>query len=145
MNDEALPLDRPRRCIFRCRYMQSFKAQRSAPDDSSELPKSTYAWTNLGARIPRQPHIYPSASIPLDDRRQDRFGYVYVYTHILQDSSKFRTFGDPLHGGAIRIPFKQVAARMKLISLRLPRMQWHSRSGIPLFADLTHSSTKCAR
>lgn len=59
---------------------------------------------------------------------------IYMRIHI-QESSKFRAFGDRLHEGAIRIPFKQVAARMKLISLRL---LVHSKSAsIPLFADLS--------
>lgn len=46
-----------------------------------------------------------------------------MYMHIQQHSGKFRVFGDRLHLGAISIPFKQVTARMKLISFRLLRMQ----------------------
>lgn len=58
----------------------------------------------------------------------------------IQDSSKFRAFGDRLHEGAIRIPFKQVAARMKLIPLRLLRTRYIPEAPVfhcsPIFGKL---------
>lgn len=54
------------------------------------------------------------------DRSSETISDIYMRVHTFKiPASSVR--GDRLHEGAIRIPFKQVASRMKLISLRLLR------------------------
>lgn len=112
------PSDRPRFCISQNNYALLLKCI----ENSDLFPPNCQKVQKYKVRCAAcDNHIYPSASTTNQD--SSKAIPIYMCMHIQQHSGKFRVFGDRLHLGAISIPFKQVTARMKLISLRLLRMQ----------------------
>jgi len=106
------PLDRPRCNVLRCTV--SFVAKISTK--LSRRKNNIHICTNELKCTACGNHIFIHEFPPLTAVAED-YPRLCMRIHI-QDSTVLR-LEVRLHEGAIRIPFKQVAARMKLISLRL--------------------------
>lgn len=111
---------------------------------TGSVPWSTHARRNLDSHILIHQFPSPSPHPPLHPPvNRTRPTEVCICTSCRIPAS-FMCSGIPLHEGAIRIPFKQVVARMKLISrlLRMRRIPEAVFHGPPISS---HSSAKCAR